>query len=476
MSSIDLLSQILAWFAIPLWALLHATIVLIFSCSRTGDDDHVFVKSPFKIWDNVSDVFNFVRTKRVVGTICLLTWTILDVFINILVFAISVGLYAYVFTDADGIIEKCWAEESASMIASAVFTGISFLCDVVIVIGLITLLCKNYGKAEEKCGIVMTENDKRCNSATAGLQVCLWIAAFICLSACLHDYIRSAEYVSVQYSGCDPMVSKRCLMPFPSSYWLRDDPSTITGYRVEIGSKTLPYAKRGSHTSPTVLNRYDGFAVGVPIIWHLPNVNEAELISFEYIDRSVLVNSTSLIIELETGATHPHFTEKDYLDPSDDRMMYSIPASALKFNTTYVVVIKNLTRSNGALLPPAPLWQKYKSAYVSNGSIDGDARFDRFKTTVFPLLHSLNIPLEATQLVWDFHTVSAHSMSEKLMNVTRITDVKVAHEMSNERLSYRHISTTTSDCPKHESSKIAAASFYRIDVPWFLESFEASIE
>lgn len=89
--------------------------------------------------------------------------------------------------------------------------------------------------------------------------------------------------------------------------------------------------------------RFDGFSVSAPILWHLNGVRSVDLVSFEYVDRSQLVNSSTLIVRLDNLELHPHFSEIDLLDDDADlRIMYSVPARALLFNTTYVVIIKGI--------------------------------------------------------------------------------------------------------------------------------------
>ena len=81
-----------------------------------------------------------------------------------------------------------------------------------------------------------------------------------------------------------------------------------------------------------------------PVLWHLEGVKGEDLVSFQYITHSQLTNSTTLIIDTETLQLHPHFSEFDHLEENDldARILYSIPATALKFNSTYVVVVKGI--------------------------------------------------------------------------------------------------------------------------------------
>lgn len=81
--------------------------------------------------------------------------------------------------------------------------------------------------------------------------------------------------------------------------------------------------------------------MSAPILWHLDDVRSADLVSFEYVERSVLKNSSTLIVRMDTLDAHPHFTETDHLDDDPNtRILYSVPATALQCNTTYIVIVK----------------------------------------------------------------------------------------------------------------------------------------
>lgn len=88
-----------------------------------------------------------------------------------------------------------------------------------------------------------------------------------------------------------------------------------------------------------------------------------------------------------------------------DRVFYSVPAKSLKFATRYLVVIHNLTASDGTLFPPAPLTAEYVNAYLYGDTKDvsGDERFLRLSEPTngaFALLDQLGVDLTKIQLIW----------------------------------------------------------------------------
>jgi hypothetical protein len=64
---------------------------------------------------------------------------------------------------------------------------------------------------------------------------------------------------------CDVLVAAKCLLPYPSSFFLRPDPSTPTGYRLAYDIMAMPANKDGVHVDPSEWNTLDGFSPG-PLI------------------------------------------------------------------------------------------------------------------------------------------------------------------------------------------------------------------
>jgi hypothetical protein len=79
---------------------------------------------------------------------------------------------------------------------------------------------------------------------------------------------------------------------------------------VTVGNNTLPNIKRGYHLNPEYINRYDGFSVSAPILWHLndlPHVKpERSFISYRQIELSLYTNATTLSTNLSNLTLHPH--------------------------------------------------------------------------------------------------------------------------------------------------------------------------
>ena len=50
----------------------------------------------------------------------------------------------------------------------------------------------------------------------------------------------SAPDIEEVWSDCDPIAPTACGYPFPSTFYMREDASTPTGWRIAMGPTTLP--------------------------------------------------------------------------------------------------------------------------------------------------------------------------------------------------------------------------------------------
>ena len=74
---------------------------------------------------------------------------------------------------------------------------------------------------------------------------------------------------------CDFLIDERCILPYPSSRFLRADASTPTGLRVHYPADALPANTSGKHIDPTDWNTLDGFSPGPVILALFPDTGHA---------------------------------------------------------------------------------------------------------------------------------------------------------------------------------------------------------
>ncbi len=182
------------------------------------------------------------------------------------------------------------------------------------------------------------------------------------------------------FDQCNPIDTTACILPYPSSYYLAVDSSTETGYRVNIGPRTLPITKRGTHINPENWNDLDGFSTTAPLLFNLPDVTNDTMVPWWNIELYSASNVSSILINTKTGERVPHWVEIDRVDPHWP-MIIMQPAVSLEFNTHYVVGIRRMTNSKGEVIPATA---GMKVLIDKTTSDDGTSEL--YNTLIFPTL------------------------------------------------------------------------------------------
>ena len=209
---------------------------------------------------------------------------------------------------------------------------------------------------------------------------------------------------------CDPLVPTQCAFPFPNSFYLRDDASTPTGFRVDFVPESLPVDVAGQTIDPTDLNVLDGFSPAPSIMAHFPGVTLEGVPSHWDIDRSLEEDSPTVLINALTGERIPHWAELDESGDDPDQKAFMIwPASVLEFGTPYIVAIRSLVDESGALIQPSDAFLALRDGETT-GDPDVDSRREHFEE-IFSTLEDAGVARDDLQLAWDFTTVSEEALT-----------------------------------------------------------------
>ena len=219
-------------------------------------------------------------------------------------------------------------------------------------------------------------------------------------------------------ADCDPLVPTQCGFPFPSSVWLRDDPSTVTGKRVSFGETTLPTYSAGGRVDRTLWDASDGFSPGQPALTHLPGATATGLPSSIDIERSLAPESPTVLLDAETGERVPHFAELDVSlsaeEPIDHTFMIR-PAVRLADGHRYIVAIRDVVDEAGQALAPTPVFKALRDEAPScDPSVE--RRRDLY-ADIFSRLAEAGVERGNLQLAWDYHTASRENNTARLIHM-----------------------------------------------------------
>ena len=121
------------------------------------------------------------------------------------------------------------------------------------------------------------------------------------------------------WSGCDPLDTTLCALPFPSSYYLEENPDSVSGVQVAFGESSLPMNIDGVQIKPTYWNEKDGFSTLTPIMTFFPNLSTSGLLGHDRLGDYLSENVSTVIVDVATGERVPHFAELDMSHDMESR-------------------------------------------------------------------------------------------------------------------------------------------------------------
>lgn len=232
------------------------------------------------------------------------------------------------------------------------------------------------------------------------------LALLACRSPSPSDTAGGSTPTSTARGDCNPLDPGQCLLPFPSDFYMVDDPSTGTGLRVSFGPTSLPENIDGVQMAPDFWNELDGFSTLGEVLAHLPQATLAGTIPWDDIGQYEAADARTVIVDVETGQRVPHWVERDVFGGDPDRELLVLrPARPLRHGARHVVGIRGLVDAQGAALPPTDAF-----AVLRDGAQTPDPDVERqrglYEDVVFPTLEAQGLPREELQLAWSFTTVS----------------------------------------------------------------------
>ncbi len=259
---------------------------------------------------------------------------------------------------------------------------------------------------------------------------------------------------------CDPLVPSYCAYPFPNNVYTQDDPSRPTGRRLALAQDTIPLATSGAMPDPAAWNQSDGFSPGMALLTHLPGATTLGLPDPLTIERSLMPDSPTVLIDAETGEWIPHYSELDMSTDQDSRRTFMIrPVTRLADATRYIAAIRGVVDDAGVPLPPTPAFVALRdnTPFADDPSIDSRRGL---YADIFNRLGDAGVPRDNLQLAWDFTTASRENNTKRLVSMR-----DQALEIVGEPGPTYTIDTVTPDYSEHIALHIEGT----MTVPLFLD-------
>ena len=232
------------------------------------------------------------------------------------------------------------------------------------------------------------------------------------------EEVKKLELIEVPYEeGCDNINPLHCMLPFPSSAFLREDSTTVTGYRVNYTKTTLPGSETFTQIEIPGLNRLDGMSPSTQILTAFEEDPILENISNQSsVEKSLFSNHSTVLFNLDTGQRVPHWVELDARTDNDEpTILYIRTLRGLDHDTAYGVGISGLKNYKGELISPSLAFNALIDGNYTNAP-DIETRSDNFEN-LFEALESLGYNRNSLQAAWRFHTASTESIIGGMLNM-----------------------------------------------------------
>ena len=272
-------------------------------------------------------------------------------------------------------------------------------------------------------------------------RVGLWILAGVAAlsGGCSNDDgggDASSEALVIE-DGCQPLLARTrldeasrgtCILPYPSDFYRE-----VAGGapRLSMRGAAKPQRAAGGGADLHDVVPMDGFSLIPTIVATLPSsvVKDGLAGILDDPNLSATASSATVIIDTETGAFIPHYTDK--LDRGVDAEHEPIVLrtfAPLAPKRRYVVALKGvrLAPAEGAaadaarLAPPPEGFRRLRDGSVAKDPARG-AMKDRFDREVFAVLERAGITRKDLQLAWDFTTGSEEQPRADMLRVRELT-------------------------------------------------------
>ena len=216
---------------------------------------------------------------------------------------------------------------------------------------------------------------------------------------------------------CDFLNPQHCLLPFPSSVFLVDDPSTDTGLRIDYPREGMPANRAGTRIDPSDHVTLDGYSPGPMVLALFPegvDLAASGAAALENMERALDPNSPTVLIDADSGERIPHFAELDVQATSPTTQVVILrPGVRLRETHRYIVAFRGLVTADGSPVEPPRAFQILRDGEDTPVRTIEERR--PLLEDVFTRLADAGVARDELLLAWDFTVASSRSLTERLV-------------------------------------------------------------
>lgn len=277
----------------------------------------------------------------------------------------------------------------------------------------------------------MGAGERLCFSERAGSTILvnmlrggLCVFSLLLVMGCGGDSEPKTESFPELENGCQPLLGgHHCMLPFPSDFFRVEDANTATGFRVAVTGAAANLTDDDVNAELTEQYDTDGFSRIPLIVGALPDVVTADGfvdILSDYAESQSTASKT-VIINADTGAFVPHFSDVDPRAYEDDRRAIALhPVVDLEEKTRYVVLLQDVRTEAGVSAEPARGFALLRDS-ATEGLSEFDGVREHFDRNIFPIIEDAGIDRSGVQLAWDFTTGSDEAPMADMLRMRELT-------------------------------------------------------
>ena len=220
-------------------------------------------------------------------------------------------------------------------------------------------------------------------------------------------------------SGCDPLDTRSCILPFPSNFNTVAQKGSDTGLRLNFSASQFPKNIKGKSGFPPELNRNDGFSPGSALLTYVPGIDIAATGAAPITDIAQYskANAPIIVIDAKTGQRQPIWAEldtnADAISEAKGQLLMIHPAKNFTEGHTYIVALRDLKNSAGKTIPAGAAFASLRNGKPLASVKDRRANYEK----IFKALTKAKIARSSLYLAWDFTIASERNLSERALSM-----------------------------------------------------------
>ena len=304
------------------------------------------------------------------------------------------------------------------------------------------------------------------------------------------EVYRGPAIATPNSNRCDWLDPSVCLQPWPNDFFTKKDKRTATKKRLNLNKLSMPandgvepgnpFTSPGTHIDPTEYNRSDGFSPGQAMLVHVPGMDNQDafdqtgIVPLSNIADYSRASQPVVVINAKTGKRQPIFAELDVHAVNDsDRQLIIRPTVNLAEGARYVVALRNMKDSSGAIIPASDAFRVYRDRLrTTNKTVE--ARRSKMES-IFSVLKRAKIDRGSLYLAWDFTVASSKSLAGRVLSMRndafkRLGDTKLADMQVQGRSPSFRVDSVTNFTEGQNANLLRRINGTLLDVPCYLDT------